>query len=76
MNDATTASVVLLDLRISGLPPGLASHRGRLLLTLGFASGFLRSELAGITVDVEQVAEVLLVHLERSKTRKASGHRT
>jgi len=35
---------------VSGLPPGLAGHRGRLLFTIGFAGGFRRSELAGITV--------------------------
>jgi len=62
---------------VAGLPPGLAGHRDRLLLTLGFAGGFRRSELAGITVaDVEQVAEGLLVHLERSKTdQEGKGRR-
>jgi len=50
-------------------PPGLAGHCDRLLLPLGFAGGFRHSELAGITVaDIEQVAEGLLVHRERSKT--------
>lgn len=33
---------------VAALPPGLAGHRDRLLLTLGFAGGFRRSELAGI----------------------------
>jgi len=62
---------------VSGLPPGLAGHRDRLLLTLGFAGGFRRSELAGITVaDAEQLAEGLLVHLERSKTdQEGKGRR-
>ena len=62
---------------VAALPPGLAGHRDRLLLTLGFAGGFRRSELAGITVaDVEQVAEGLLVHLDRSKTdQEGKGRR-
>jgi len=62
---------------VAGLPPGLAGHRDRLLLTLGFAGGFRRSEPAGMTVgDVEQVAEGLLVHLERSKTdQEGKGRR-
>ena len=62
---------------VTALPPGLAGHRDRLLLTLGFAGGFRRSELAGITVaDVEQVTEGLLVHLDRSKTdQEGKGRR-
>ena len=54
---------------VAALPVDLAGHRDRLLLTLGFAGGFRRSELAGITVaDVDEVPEGLLVHLGRSKT--------
>ena len=62
---------------VAALPPGLAGHCDRLLLTLGFAGGFRRSELAGITVvDVEQVAEGLPVPLDRSKTdQEGKGRR-
>lgn len=60
------------------LPPRLAWQRDWLQLTLAFAcGGFRRSQLAGITVtDVEQLAEGLLVHLDRAKAdQERKGHR-
>lgn len=43
--------------------------RDRALLLLGFAGGFRRSELVGLTIeDIEWVRQGMLVHLRRSKT--------
>ena len=54
---------------IDVLPPGLAGLRDRVLITLGFAGGFRRSELVALdAVDVTFVAEGLEVLVRRSKT--------
>lgn len=54
---------------IRSLPANLQGHRDRALLLIGFAGGFRRSELAGLTVeDVAIQKDGLIVTLRRSKT--------
>ena len=59
------------DLRriVSGLPVDVQGIRDRALLLAGFAGGFRRSELAGLSVeDLEVTPDGMIVRLGRSKT--------
>ncbi|HEY8008765.1 MAG TPA: site-specific integrase [Methylocella sp.] len=50
--------------------------RDRVLLLLGFAGGFRRSELVGLDVsDLEHVRQGIIVHLRRSKTDQEGAGR-
>jgi site-specific recombinase XerD len=54
---------------LSALPPNALGIRDRALLLVGFAGGFRRSELAGLTVeDIEVTEDGLRLLLRRSKT--------
>ena len=55
---------------------GLKDHRDRALLLIGFAGGFRRSELVGLTYgDVERVRQGIILSLRRSKTDQAGEGR-
>ncbi len=59
------------DLReiVRRLPPNLIGIRDRVLLLIGFAGGFRRSELAALQMeDIEQSKDGLLIRVRRSKT--------
>jgi site-specific recombinase XerD len=67
------------DLRVvmEQLPAGLLGFRDRALLLVGFAGGFRRSELAGLTVeDLRETPEGIAIRLGRSKTdQEGQGRR-
>ena len=68
---AQKKGVSTADIRavVSRLGVRLIDHRDRAVLLVGFAGGFRRSELAGLTVeDLEDHPEGLLVHVRQSKT--------
>ena len=54
---------------IASLPAGMKGQRDKALLLIGFAGGFRRSELVGITVEhVTETVEGITILLPRSKT--------
>ena len=51
------------------LPDTLIGKRDKALLLVGFAGGFRRSELVGVTVEnIEETPEGIIIHLLKSKT--------
>lgn len=73
------APIMIEDLRamVAALPERPRGIRDRALLLLGFAGGFRRSELTGLTrADVEFCRDGLIVTLRRSKTdQEGEGRR-
>ncbi|MBP2305982.1 tyrosine-type recombinase/integrase [Azospirillum melinis] len=73
------APIMIEDLRamVAALPDRPRGIRDRALLLLGFAGGFRRSELTGLTrADVEFCRDGLIVTLRRSKTdQEGEGRR-
>lgn len=73
------APIMIEDLRamIASLPDRTRGVRDRALLLLGFAGGFRRSELTGLTrADIEFCRDGLIVILRRSKTdQEGEGRR-
>jgi integrase len=66
---AAPLTVPLLRRVIEALPEGLAGHRDRALLLLGFAGALRRSELMALDlVDLDERPEGLVVRIRRSKT--------
>ncbi|HMF75189.1 MAG TPA: site-specific integrase [Bryobacteraceae bacterium] len=66
-----------LRLVLKQRPAGLLGLRDRALLLVGFAGGFRRSELAGLTVeDLRETPEGIVIQLNRSKTdQEGQGRR-
>jgi site-specific recombinase XerD len=66
-----------LRLAIERLPANLLGLRDRALLLVGFAGGFRRSELAGLSVeDLRDSSEGIIIRLGRSKTdQEGEGRR-
>jgi integrase len=54
---------------LDAIGEGFRDHRDRALLLVGFAGGFRRSELVGLTFgDIESVRQGIVITLRRSKT--------
>jgi site-specific recombinase XerD len=65
-----------LILALDAAGEGLRDLRDRALLLIGFAGGFRRSELVGLTSgDVERVRQGIILTLRRSKTDQAGEGR-
>jgi site-specific recombinase XerD len=71
--------ITTADMRVAvtGLGDRLIDHRDRLLLLLGFAGGFRRSELVALDVaDITDHPQGLLLRIRRSKTDQEAAGRT
>jgi len=76
---AQKAPLLVADLRdvVAELPDTLVGLRDRVLLLVGFAGAFRRSELVGLEVrDLEWTADGVRVQLRRSKTDQEGEGRT